>query len=1168
MPSAPQTTNATLPGFKLKKMILIAGLVLAAAVLLFFVVTSGPFVRSVVLPRVARSLGVDITAARVSLRVFSHAELKRVSITAPGGEPIFSADEIRARYSLISILRGRIQIDEVTLVSPDLRIAQEADGTTNLDPLLAGGGSSQSAKESGPPQLAVRNVSVKSGRVALAQKSATGAVTRSEITGLDLALDRLENGQSGKLTVDAAVRSSTPAASGAQGDSVIEGRLNGAWQFTFDPQLRPRELSGSARLDLARAEGGYSELRGASVVLASDLTPTELRQLSLRLERGGQRLGQVLVSGPFDLVKSEARLRIEVQSIDRQILNALGAAQGVDFGSSTFNSTSVVDVSKDWKLIAATGGLSGQGIEIKQAGTATPAINLNVDYQAQIDLAAQTAILQKLNIRGQQAGADLITGALDRPMNITWAPEARGFAESTFQCSVTNLNLGDWRAFLPEDPPAGRVSARFKVVAQRDARALAANGQLLVEDLNVALGTNRINRARLALLVDATMEDFRTVDARSFELTIDQPDGPLLKASGSGRYDVSSGDMSAHCSAEAALTPLLRQVPVEGLAANRGTARASAAYTRKAGIHTAAGSLALADFSGVVSGVGLDNYHVALEYTADLSGDVLRLNKGNLALRQGFGSGGSVDLKGEYNLADASARFTCQLLHLNENALSPFLTTALGGNKLVRLTTAGGGTVTQSPNGRSTLEGDVRLENLVLQRPGAARPEEPVTLSLRLDAALHGQLVELKECALALTPTLRAKNQLQIQGRLHLNPTNTAPSELRIASDGMDLTPYQAWLLGGTNAPAPAAVSTPAAPGEPEPVQLPFSRLTATARINRLFLKEIDAANVTADLKTSGSTVVLDPFQCSLNGAPVTGRADLNLGVPGYTYDLTFKAGQVPVEPLVNSLTANEPGQFKGELIADARIRGAGTTGSSLRRSLQGAVSLSITNMDLQILSYQPKGPFDPKRLIQPIATVLGLGELLQSPLAGLEFRSTLGNGAITVDQFAALSPAFYAEARGAIPIADVLTNSPLNLPVNLALRRSIAEKANLVPSDAPTNTAYVALPDFVKVTGTLGAPATQTDKLVIAGLLARTSTRLVPAIGGAVGNVIEGVRGLLNPSGTAATNAPAGAAAPRAKPADTLLQGIQGLGNLFGGRRSPPPTPLPPASGSSTNQP
>jgi hypothetical protein len=156
--------------------------------------------------------------------------------------------------------------------------------------------------------------------------------------------------------------------------------------------------------------------------------------------------------------------------------------------------------------------------------------------------------------------------------------------------------------------------------------------------------------------------------------------------------------------------------------------------------------------------------------------------------------------------------------------------------------------------------------------------------------------------------------------------------------------------------------------------------------------------------------------------------------------------------------------------------------------------------------------------------------------------RTLLGKGQIEVQQFAVQSPAFLAESQGAIPISEVLTNSPLNLPVNLSLRRALAQKSNLLPANAPTNTLYIQLPTFVSLQGTVGDPKTEINKLVIGGLLARSLGGLAP-IGDNASSILQGLGGALTgqQGASARTNAPAGT---NASPAANIVQGISGLLN------------------------
>jgi hypothetical protein len=103
--------------------------------------------------------------------------------------------------------------------------------------------------------------------------------------------------------------------------------------------------------------------------------------------------------------------------------------------------------------------------------------------------------------------------------------------------------------------------------------------------------------------------------------------------------------------------------------------------------------------------------------------------------------------------------------------------------------------------------------------------------------------------------------------------------------------------------------------------------------------------------------------------------------------------------------------------------------------------------------------------------------------------------------------------------MATPLTNSPLSLPIDIALERSVAKQANLIPSDAPTNTAFVTLPNFVQVKGTLGSPKAETKKLAIAEMSLKSVAGLPQFVGTKAGNVLTNISGVLGGGGTAATN-------------------------------------------------
>src|SRR6266516_1205070 len=191
-----------------RKLLTIAGALLFLLVISFFVATSAAFFKGVILPRVGKALNAEITVGDASLSPFSQDVLRQLTIKTTGAEPLLQANEVRLRYSLWSIIGGNIKVDEVTLDSPAIQIVQNADGTSNLDPLLKKEPTPAAppAGPSKPLQLDVRNVALKNVKLRAVQNSKDGGRQSIELSDINIGLDQLKNGVGGKLTLAAAMK--------------------------------------------------------------------------------------------------------------------------------------------------------------------------------------------------------------------------------------------------------------------------------------------------------------------------------------------------------------------------------------------------------------------------------------------------------------------------------------------------------------------------------------------------------------------------------------------------------------------------------------------------------------------------------------------------------------------------------------------------------------------------------------------------------------------------------------------------------------------------------------------------------------------------------------------------------------------------------------------------
>ena len=101
----------------------------------YFVATSEPFVKSVILPRASKALNAKVTATHVSIKPFSEVVLRGVKVETTGTEPLATIQEARVRHSLMDIIRGNIKVYEVTVIDPVIHVITNPDGSSNLDPL-------------------------------------------------------------------------------------------------------------------------------------------------------------------------------------------------------------------------------------------------------------------------------------------------------------------------------------------------------------------------------------------------------------------------------------------------------------------------------------------------------------------------------------------------------------------------------------------------------------------------------------------------------------------------------------------------------------------------------------------------------------------------------------------------------------------------------------------------------------------------------------------------------------------------------------------------------------------------------------------------------------------------------------------------------------------------
>lgn len=465
-------------------------LLLAAA---YFTATSGAFLKGFILPRVAKAINAEITASDASISPFHQVVLKDLKVKTTGSDPLVVVPEVRLRYSLLDIIGGNINVEEVAVVSPTVIVVVNADGTSNLDPFTKSGSKEPvptakpavPAKPGKPLQLNLKKVALTGATVRYITIHANGSRDAYEVSNVNFTLSDLKNGQTGKVALAAAIQARmNPPAPGLSASMQATLSLNLDLGLAADAKLATAK--GNLHLGVDKADGGWAQLATFSTDLDCDLTPTDLKGLVLRFQKGAAALGQIRASGPLDLAKLEGRIVFEIPALDKQVLNLAAADRGMDFGTTVIKSTNTIVLAQAGSVITAGGQLSINRLQVTITNQTTPALDFLVNYDVSVDRAKDNTVLRAFNLSAMQDGASILHSEITSPITLSLGDPANVLGDSTVTLGVTSLDLAKWKPILGTILPAGMINAQLKALVQQGGKRISLDIASSADQLTLA----------------------------------------------------------------------------------------------------------------------------------------------------------------------------------------------------------------------------------------------------------------------------------------------------------------------------------------------------------------------------------------------------------------------------------------------------------------------------------------------------------------------------------------------------------------------------------------------------------------------------------------------------------------------------------------------------------
>lgn len=1114
-------------------------------------VTSNLFFQRVLLPRLAHRMNAQIQVARAEIRPWQGFTFHELHLQPKDQEPLLEARKVGVRYEWRDLLRGRLLIHHLTIDSPRVNLTVDANGASNLDPILRAFEVSPEAHPRARPtdrqplQLRLGQLEISDARIRFLRTGPARERLELTVDRLGLRVQDLGNDLAGRATLQAGFLLKQTTAKDTPPNE-LTARCEGRADFSFGPRWEPLRMQVNLQVGTDRTAGAWEGWTNLLLSVNIALEPGQLQAMTLQLARENRALATLTARGPLHWDRREGNLEVRLSDVDHRVLNLWGQPRGLDFGQTHFG----LDVrlvseqqGRKWTTIARW---SFDPLEVRNTSHSTPPFHLAGEIDSALDLTQGTVSLQKFRLVGSDRKKPWLEAELTAPMQLSWQTNVTAGTDASLRVRVTDLDFATWKPLLGHIVPSGRLQLDCDLLSRGKDQTLQLQGQGQLQNLTLLLGTNRwtLLGAQFTTRLDARQLRFWTLTNTSLVLTHDNR--PVLLGNFAGQGDlvenVDSVNLQATCDLPASVQ--LLGLPLPGTI-HSGRMEVTASLSRRRDHLTTRGQAYLRDLSGTLGPDVALPPALSVAFALQADPDAVQLSDLDLRIGSFTRPDGHLALEGIYRRMPMSCVFTAKVEHVSHVLLDPWLRSRLQEPRLGNLALNARLEGHWQPEGASRFLASLNLTNLTFQwSNGVTSP--PASVAVSGDLMVRPAEFQLIQARLQFDPSARAANLLSLQGSLRRLPgSGPWTGQLNLHSDSLDLTPvWELWQSMPQAQPSTTTTVTPLV--EPAPTTLPLYDARIQTRIGRIFLRDLDLRDLVADAWFHTNQVRLEPLQLTLNGAPVRGTFLCDLSVPGYQYRLDLQARNVPLPALVSTFAPDRKGQIAGSATLETDVQGRGFTGPSLQQHLRGQVTFTATNLNLAVA--QLRSP-----LLQTLVdVVLGLPDLIRNPAAGvtrmlgqllgtpttrsgwterllgaplntIHLHARAENGRVQIASAEIRSAAFQARPTGFVELAPEVARSSLHIPVHLALEKSLAEQIGQRGS-APD--AYVPLPDLLTLRGTLAEPKADLNKLALAQLATTGGATLLRNLGGATadqaGNILGTIGQLLAPGQTATpTNAP-----------------------------------------------
>jgi hypothetical protein len=400
------------------------------------------FLRTVVLPELAKKLQCPISAEKVELSPLSSLSLTSLRI-GNSAQPFLTAGSVELRYALFPLFSGRVIIDRLAFRNSSLLLKEKADGSLDIPCLpTEPSAPTQTDKPTEPStpleihlsDIQLENASILFVKAPVAGQNGQGAQRRIELQKLRLLVPSLTNNGQGDISLRGAL-----ALQLAEDIDLRKGEFELSLHSQTDSRMLPKTFRGS--LKFSGVEGQMKKLVFSDDNLRlefdaewlPDAEQLRWKTLSADAAHAGQTFLSLATSGAFALKTKNGNIQFELKHLDQGIF---GLFADIPPPLAELNLSGTVALNlKNPQEFEVSGSFTSPRFLLPDTD---PGAVASLDAEFQLEKSAEALHTKGISLKLGQSNSTAAQLALNGNVAL---PFERGQSEIIVQSEILNLDL-------------------------------------------------------------------------------------------------------------------------------------------------------------------------------------------------------------------------------------------------------------------------------------------------------------------------------------------------------------------------------------------------------------------------------------------------------------------------------------------------------------------------------------------------------------------------------------------------------------------------------------------------------------------------------------------------------------------------------------------------------